>query len=134
MNPEDIERTTGDFPTSLIGASLGSKEGKIGVLCSYNCKPGKKFSNDDEDVLEFFSRFASVEISKKEVINADQGLSTLESWRDISQSMLSDEELPVSQSGIISTTTLPGQQQNPWKNIEMKPLNFTKIFGKILLK
>jgi PAS domain S-box-containing protein len=95
LNPKDIERTTGDFPASLIGVSLCSKEEKIGVLCSYNCKPEKKFSNDDEEVLEFFSRFASAEISKKEVINADKGLNTLESLRTISQSMLSDEELPV---------------------------------------
>lgn len=94
LNPKDIERTTGDFPTSLIGASLDSKEGKIGVLCSYNCNPEKKFSNDDEEMLEFLSAFAAAEILKKGVINADQELNTLESLHAISRSMLSEEDLP----------------------------------------
>ena len=95
LDTKEIRLTTGDAPTSLTGSFLRFKEEKLGEVNVYHCNPGRKFSKEDEDFLEFFSQFASAAISNTRESSDYQEPDPLESLLTISQSMLSERNLPI---------------------------------------
>jgi GAF domain-containing protein len=95
LDSKEIRQTTGDSPTSLTGSFLRVKEEKLGSVYSYHCNPGREFSKEDEGFLEFFSQFASAAISNTRESSDYQEPDPLESLLTISQSMLSERNLPI---------------------------------------